>query len=546
MNLKRIARNVVSNWAGMAVTLLAGLVLLPFLVRRLGQTDYGLWILISSFTGYFGLLDLGIRSSVGREIAVQRAKGSQDGVNAIVSTALAFLSAAGLVALLASAGFALVVEHVFREVPPEAVPDCRLALVLIGLNLALWLPLSVFDSMLWARQHFGLLNATEIGTTLVRTGLTFYCVANGGGLVALAVINLVSLAGAQGARGALVLGLDRRGLCVGPSRITREAARCLFGFGVWNFLMQVARLINGQLGTFLIGALMNVALVTPFSIAARLIGYAREFLAASTAVLTPVAVTLHAEEDEARQRRLFLEGGKYCLVLTTFIVTVLLVLGQSVLALWVGPRLASASDLVVLLTLGEALPMAQWVSFSVILGKGGHRRLAFYSLAENLAALPLALLLAGPWGLAGVCVAFAVPAALFRGLLQLLYACGLVGVSPGEYVRRALVPVLAVAAGPALGLVVLAWWRPVDGWAALVGYTAGYGVAHLLACGLLVGYGRLPVGRIVAPVTSRTPRWARLRARLVTEPPAPLPPDPPRREYAHERSPRPVPDAQEG
>ena len=58
---RTIARNVVWNWAGMATPMLAGFVIAPFLVHRLGELRYGEWILISSMTNYFGLLDLGIR-----------------------------------------------------------------------------------------------------------------------------------------------------------------------------------------------------------------------------------------------------------------------------------------------------------------------------------------------------------------------------------------------------------------------------------------------------------------------------------------------------
>jgi len=53
-----VARNVAWNSAGTITHLLAGFVLSPFLVSHLGQTNYGLWILIASLTGYFSVLDL--------------------------------------------------------------------------------------------------------------------------------------------------------------------------------------------------------------------------------------------------------------------------------------------------------------------------------------------------------------------------------------------------------------------------------------------------------------------------------------------------------
>src|SRR5436305_14506305 len=99
MNIKKvIARNVVWNWAGMAMPMLAGFVVAPFLVHRLGELRYGEWILIASMTNYFGLLDLGIRGSVGRYIAYHRARDEQDGVNQTLSTAIAVLGGAGALA----------------------------------------------------------------------------------------------------------------------------------------------------------------------------------------------------------------------------------------------------------------------------------------------------------------------------------------------------------------------------------------------------------------------------------------------------------------
>src|SRR4051812_29197148 len=95
-----VVRNAVWNCASLVVQLLAGFVVAPFLVHRLGETRYGLWILIASLTGYFSLLDLGVCGSVGRNIAFHRAKGDQDGVNGILNTALAFLFGVALVVMV--------------------------------------------------------------------------------------------------------------------------------------------------------------------------------------------------------------------------------------------------------------------------------------------------------------------------------------------------------------------------------------------------------------------------------------------------------------
>ena len=59
--MRVILRNIFSNWTGYLITILVGFFLAPFVLHHLGNTGYGVWTLVLSLTGYFGLLDLGIR-----------------------------------------------------------------------------------------------------------------------------------------------------------------------------------------------------------------------------------------------------------------------------------------------------------------------------------------------------------------------------------------------------------------------------------------------------------------------------------------------------
>ena len=59
-------RNVLSNWVALVVTAVISFVLTPILVHGLGHFYYGLWILVGSLVDYFGLLDVGIRTTLQR------------------------------------------------------------------------------------------------------------------------------------------------------------------------------------------------------------------------------------------------------------------------------------------------------------------------------------------------------------------------------------------------------------------------------------------------------------------------------------------------
>lgn len=484
MDIRRVvARNVFSNWAGTGLLMLSGFVLAPFLVRHLGETNYGLWIVVGALTGYFGLLDLGVRNSVGRYVAFHLAKSDYDGLNAILSTALAILCVPAVLTVLATLIVSLVFFNFFT-VPADEVAGTRLALLLVGVTLALTFPLSVFEAILWGYQRFDLQNAIQIPTVLLQTGLTLWLIGRGDGLVALGLINLLVTVLNRGVTAAVGLRLDRA-LKLSPGHVRREAARRLFGYGCWSFLLCLSRMITAQLGSLLIGSWLAVQLVTPYSIATRLIGYASGLLIMTTGVLTPVATTFHAQRKQPEQQRLFLDGGKYCTAFSLFVLAAFLFLGKPFIGLWMGPELAYASSLLVILAVGEVLPMSQWITTMMLLGKDRHRVLAYFYLADNAVAVLIALAVIKDYGLMGVCVAFAVPAFLFRGVAQIAYGCRLLDVSPWTYAFHALVRPVAAAALPAAGLALLTQWKSPESWAELVLSGVLFGSCYVVSWALL-------------------------------------------------------------
>jgi O-antigen/teichoic acid export membrane protein len=65
----QILRNVGSSWFALGVNVMVGIFLSPYIIHHLGDDAFGLWVIIFSVTGYYGLFDLGIRSSIVRYVA---------------------------------------------------------------------------------------------------------------------------------------------------------------------------------------------------------------------------------------------------------------------------------------------------------------------------------------------------------------------------------------------------------------------------------------------------------------------------------------------
>ena len=93
-------KNVGSSWFALGVNILAGLFLSPYILHHLGDEAFGLWVLIFSVTGYYGLFDLGIRSSIIRYVAKYHTVAQNDELNRLINTALFSYSIAPFADLL--------------------------------------------------------------------------------------------------------------------------------------------------------------------------------------------------------------------------------------------------------------------------------------------------------------------------------------------------------------------------------------------------------------------------------------------------------------
>ncbi len=478
-----VAKNIAWNWAGRGLDAVVGFVIAPFLIHHLGDTTYGLWIVIGSLCGYFGLLDFGVRGSVGRFVAFHRARGDQNAINATISTAMVILSTIGLIALISIIPLELALPHLFT-VPADQLVPARWALALVYISLAFSWPLEVSEALLWGWQRFDWLNGINIFSGVVRAGLTFWLIAQGYGLVTLAWITLIGVLANGCAKAVVCVCLDRR-LRVRWSLVGWDVVREIFGYGVWRSLWSAADIIQSWVSPLIIGACMSMAMVTPYAVVNKLLSIVSQVLVSARAALTPVATTFHAQSKQARQAALFIQGGKLCTAVSIYFVVGFLCLGGPLLSLWISPRMAWAGSLLSVLALGELLPLSQTATSSMILAMARHRLLSGLILAEKIIAIALSLLLIFRFGLLGMCIGLAVPAALCRGVGQMVYGCHLAEVSLWRYFRRAVVPCLLWLVIPAAGLALAAYYRPPETWLMFLLYGTVYSAATAVAMACL-------------------------------------------------------------
>ncbi len=86
--MSQLKKGAVLTYINIALTNVIGLTLTPFIIRSLGNSEYGLYTLIGSFVAYLTLVDLGLNNTIVRFVAKYRAEGDSYGEKQFLSTTM--------------------------------------------------------------------------------------------------------------------------------------------------------------------------------------------------------------------------------------------------------------------------------------------------------------------------------------------------------------------------------------------------------------------------------------------------------------------------
>src|SRR5688572_30227960 len=140
--------------------------MLPFNVSHLGPSAYGLWILTTSVTWFFGVLDLGYGGALVKFVAQYRAWRDRQALNEIVSTIGVIFAGIGASCFVVTALLAWRIQSLFR-IAPDQVRTAQYVLLIVGAYLSVRFPLGVFGSVVYGFQRYYRNNAVSIGVSLV-------------------------------------------------------------------------------------------------------------------------------------------------------------------------------------------------------------------------------------------------------------------------------------------------------------------------------------------------------------------------------------------
>jgi len=403
--LKSSSFRVVQTCVGIIV----GFLMMPFLVRTLGEELYGIWVVVGSLVGTYYLLDLGFNQAVTRYVSRYIHQGNVDAANRVINTALILYTSLGLVVLLASFAIAaLGVDRVMDNA--DQVSLVQILIIVSGLTLALEFPAKSFPGVISAYLRYDVIAVIRLSKTILDAMLIYIFLSRGYGLVSMAVITLCT-----GVVSTWLYVYYARGLFsplkFSRSFVDKSTLTSIYNFSKWVFVVDVSNMLRGKMDIWFIAFFQSSAVLTVYYVAVRLTEYALQLLTQATGITEPIFTEYYARDEHEKLKESVVAFIKINIALGSLVLTGFYLLGESFIRLWMGAGFPvhEAFSCLVLLVLGRLAVYFSTPLQSLLLTINRHSISAWISLAETAGMALLLYWLVPAKGIVGASLAVVIP-----------------------------------------------------------------------------------------------------------------------------------------
>lgn len=427
-----LVTSFLSSWAPLSVKIVTSLLLLPYLMDRLGKKNYGIWALVGSFLGYYGLLRLGVGAGLMRYVPFYLGKGDHKSASEIVSTGIGIFTLVGIFILVVSF---LAAEAIARFY--NGGPELATLVRLLGSAAAIECPMRILGGTVLAHERWVEANLVTITMVLARTLSLAGCVFFGYGLVQMgyAVLGVTIFA-------LIVTIVIYVKLCplisLRVSLVRVSKLRHLVSFGFLTVIVTLAYSLCLDGHKLIIGKLISLEAVAIYAVAAVLMVNARAIVVTPNRVFWPRFALLDGEGNRREMNRLLFRGTQYNTILASGVILLVIIAGPSFIRLWMGEGFEAVYPILFILAVGYLIETSLVINASFLGGTGRQGAQAVFATVEGLLGFGLSILLGWKMGLVGVALGFTISVVLIRGLICTWYICHFMDINLFRYYVRCL------------------------------------------------------------------------------------------------------------
>ncbi len=399
---EKLLRSSFFRYIEIVVAMISGLIITPYLILKLGEMDYGLWILLLSTLGWFGSVDLGFSSAVQRQMSLMINQEDEEGLNRIFSCAIVLFFFLGGIASLGV--FVLGIFPQILGVPAEKLNTASNIIFILCLKIFIDFLMNTVHGVFVGHIRYDI--DANIGSisTILKTILVIFVVEHYG-LYGVVFATILSDMVKNFSKLYYVTKLQDK-LKFSWVLVSFNEIKSLFSFSKHVIASMVAKTINSKSDPVIIANILDVSAITMFNIASRLASMIEDLVAAIVGISSPYFINLVANKIEV-EKPLLLVISINCFIAGLFFIP-LGIMANDFITLWVGGKFSYSATLIFILILAFLSRTISRPISSLLLARAQHKTMSLVNLVGAVINIVMSIYLGYKYGLLGIVISTAV------------------------------------------------------------------------------------------------------------------------------------------
>ncbi|MDD2362779.1 MAG: oligosaccharide flippase family protein [Oscillospiraceae bacterium] len=403
---RQIKLGATLSYFAIGIDIVAGLLYIPWMISKIGKSDYGIYSLTLSFVTMF-VMDFGIGAATTRFISKYRAEKNINAINNFVGLAYKLYLFIDVVifAILFTSYFLL--ENIFVKLNAAEIEKLKVIFLIYGMFTLISFAFTPLNGILSAFERFSFLKLIGIATKVTTIFFIVLALLADGNVYSLVIVNA-----AVGLLGIIIKFVYiKKNLTIKINFKYKDYSllKKVFSFSAFIAVSLILEQLTLNICPTILGSFSGgTTEISYFSIGRTLFTYVYAFGGAINGLLLPKVTRMITDSNIEKVNSLMVRIGRIQLFILGIIITGIFTVGKDFMILWMGKDYISSYYVALLLTLPYLVISTQDVAYMVMMCENKMYIRMISGLVTTAICLPLAIVLSKPLGAIGVSVAFLV------------------------------------------------------------------------------------------------------------------------------------------
>lgn len=399
--INQLKSGVILSYISMLLTLVSSLMLTPYMIKCLGQSEYGLYQLIGAFAGYLGLLEFGIGTTTVRYLSKYNQENDEISRENFITLSLIIYSIITLLIIVVSVFMFINIEDIFiNSIQGSDIIKAKTMFVILVIGMIFATICSVFGAILTSFEEFFIPRLMNVASNVLKIIMTFVLLFINPTAVSLTILS-VSL-GIIFNIFNVVYSVKKYNVRIKLHYWDYALFKEVMTFSLYNFMNMLMAQIYWKLDTMIIGVVMSTSMVAIYSIGMQLNNIILNLTTSVTTVILPRITKLVTGNASRKEITMFMvKIGRIILILYSMILIGFLLFGKQFVILWAGEEYILSYYIALIIIVFAAIPRIQGAANDILKAKNKHGFLSVMYIITGLINILITLMFIEKYGLLG-------------------------------------------------------------------------------------------------------------------------------------------------